>query len=433
MSRNSLIYLLLFILLQFLLVEINCEVKFPISQRYFHTTTYIDNKLYILGGRYTSDDTIKTLGREFFYLDFSTGFNTNSLTWNTVNNFVPQHHGAATVVGGAQNDTLFLYGGITNYERMSMVYSFNPKKSWMIPTLEGNDGSEVNRKAFLTGIADNGKMYLWGGTEMVTRYYVNDMLILDMIDLTWSTGSLINAPIPRNEYGATLLPNHKIIYMGGSNGQNLGIGLDKVYMYDTINDSWATQVTSGNIPSRRFGFSSNLALDGQRLIIFGGYNVPSKEATYVLDLTNFNWYVPNINGTIPSSRAYHRADVINKYLVVTFGSGYNNSKEDDVLLLDISNNDQYVWTGYYAISDSAPSPIDSKISRNYKLIGIIGASVVGSMVLIAGTYYLHRWNRNRRTKIAVHPPSGKLDNQTGQKVVLTMVNDNGNNDQQTKQ
>lgn len=55
------------------------------------------------------------------------------------------------------------------------------------------------------------------------------------------------------------------------------------------------------------------------------------------------------------------------------------------------------------------------------------------MVLIAGTYYLHRWNRNRRTKIAVHPPSGKLDNQTGQKVVLTMVNDNGNNDQQTKQ
>lgn len=55
------------------------------------------------------------------------------------------------------------------------------------------------------------------------------------------------------------------------------------------------------------------------------------------------------------------------------------------------------------------------------------------MVLVVGIYYLHRWNKNRRMKIAVHPPSGKLDNQIGQKVVLTMVNDNGNNDQASKQ
>jgi hypothetical protein len=215
MSKNSLIYLLLFILLPFLLVEIDCEVRFPKSQRYFHTTTFLDNKLYILGGRYTSDDTINTLGREFFYLDFSNVFSTKSLSWNAVKNFVPRHSGATTVIGGAKNDTLFLYGGITNYERMSMVYTYNPKNnSWMIPTLEGNDGSNVNRKAYLTGIADNGKMFLWGGTEMISKYYVNDMLILDTVDLTWSTGSLTNAPTPRNEYGATLLPNHKIIYMG---------------------------------------------------------------------------------------------------------------------------------------------------------------------------------------------------------------------------
>jgi hypothetical protein len=55
------------------------------------------------------------------------------------------------------------------------------------------------------------------------------------------------------------------------------------------------------------------------------------------------------------------------------------------------------------------------------------------MILIVGTYYLHRWNKNRRMRNAVHPPSGKLENQTGQKVVLTMVNDNGNNDQTLKQ
>jgi hypothetical protein len=66
-------------------------------------------------------------------------------------------------------------------------------------------------------------------------------------------------------------------------------------------------------------------LDGQRIIIYGGYFVnPGYLDTtlYVLDLNNYNWYVPKISGKIPHPRAYHKANVIGKYIVISFGK-YN--------------------------------------------------------------------------------------------------------------
>ena len=48
----------------------------------------------------------------------------------------------------------------------------------------------------------------------------------------------------------------------------------------------------------------------------------SANSLYVLDLNNFNWYIPKITeniGKFPSSRTNHGAVVIGKYMVVTFG------------------------------------------------------------------------------------------------------------------
>jgi len=62
-------------------------------------------------------------------------------------------------------------------------------------------------------------------------------------------------------------------------------------------------------------------LDGKRIIIFGGYFTYT-EPLYVLDLINFEWYIPKVSGKIPSSRYWHRANVIGKYMVISFGK-YN--------------------------------------------------------------------------------------------------------------
>ena len=68
-------------------------------------------------------------------------------------------------------------------------------------------------------------------------------------------------------------------------------------------------------------------MDGQRVILFGGGSSDISSDTtftpgdslYVLNLINFEWYIPKISGQIPSSRAYHKANVIGKFMVISFG------------------------------------------------------------------------------------------------------------------
>ena len=74
-------------------------------------------------------------------------------------------------------------------------------------------------------------------------------------------------------------------------------------------------------------FRKSTGLDGQRVIIFGGdetnRTVAPQNSLYVLDINNFNWYIPKTTGKIQSARNLHGTVLIGKYMVVTFGK-YNN-------------------------------------------------------------------------------------------------------------
>ena len=82
---------------------------------------------------------------------------------------------------------------------------------WSIPKIAGT--APTIRKRNLMAVIDfNKKMYLWGGLNGGKS--VNDMLILDTVNLSWSTGSIVGAPSPRINYAAILLPDNNIIYLG---------------------------------------------------------------------------------------------------------------------------------------------------------------------------------------------------------------------------
>jgi len=55
-------------------------------------------------------------------------------------------------------------------------------------------------------------MYLFGGRA--DNKFVNNMLIYDTVNLSWKEGNSVDAPEPRMFYGATLLLNQKILYLG---------------------------------------------------------------------------------------------------------------------------------------------------------------------------------------------------------------------------
>ncbi|GBC04885.1 hypothetical protein RclHR1_05920005 [Rhizophagus clarus] len=399
-------------------------VPYKPEQRALHTATLIDNKLYILGGLYIDGSSVPDVGKDFFYLDVSVSFNTQNLLWNDLStiNTVPTHYGAASVEGGANNSTLFLYGG-TSVTVMELVYVFDPQSnSWSIPKPTG--GIPIKKRE-LTGIIDHkGIMYLWGGFIDFNTSTLNDMLILDTINLVWEEGSVFEVPTGREDYGAALLADNNIIYMGGFDGTN-ELALNEVYLYDTINNNWSTKVTSGIVPSGRDGFSAILGLDGQRVIIFGGTasvnstDLIPQDSLYELNLINFEWSIPKVSGQIPESRMYHKANVVGNYMVVSFGDGYDQTTESDILLLDISKVDDYIWTNeFYPLPPlpPPPSPVSGKSLSSLSLsssmttsdipssatspittvIGAVIGSFFGGALLSFGGFY---WYKNRRRNV----------------------------------
>jgi hypothetical protein len=98
--------------------------------RNYHTATLIGRRLYILGGKSTDDDDDDDIGKEFFYQDFSKGFNTQELLWNdltSINTVVPSHNKAVSGIGGDNNNTLFLYLGRLMNE--NLVFTFDAQSN----------------------------------------------------------------------------------------------------------------------------------------------------------------------------------------------------------------------------------------------------------------------------------------------------------------
>ncbi|CAG8444271.1 11039_t:CDS:2 [Funneliformis caledonium] len=359
MSKDSLICIILWISIQ-LFVEVNSQIN-P-SLRMLHTATLVDEKLYILGGQNINrkDEDSGIIGKEYFYLNVSIPFDTKKLIWNDLTNIniIPAHVGAVSAKGGV-NDDIVIYGGrgMPYTENLASVYMFDTKSNqWNIPQITGN--SFAKRRSLLGFIDSSKKLYMFAGW-VINGNHVNDMIILDTVNLSFREGSRLNAPSPRINYAGVILPSQNIVYMGGMMYDESALTLSEIYLYDTVNDKWSTRQTIGSIPSNRFGLSAVLGLDGQQIIIFGGTNgneINSIESLYTLNLNTFEWRIPKVSGgNLPASRYYHRANVIGKYMVISFGS------------------------------------------------------LFGGVLLSVGSFFLYNWNKNNRSRAI--PTPGENDNQ----------------------
>ncbi|GBC00766.1 hypothetical protein RclHR1_03970008 [Rhizophagus clarus] len=423
--KNFIVYIIHNIFLQLLILnEVKSQKFIKPDPRNGHTSTFIHDKLYILGG--VTNRNNSSPKETFLYVDFSVSFNVNKINWHNLsskNSIVPSHHLATTL---AVNNTLFLFGGINinSHEIMAPAYKFDIQSNlWKIQEINGIPG-----KQGAISIFDESTIYLFGGSPFT--YNINDLFIIKSNDLTWKNANLTNSPFPRAQYGAVLLPNKYIIYMGGYN--NGSIPLDQVYLYDIRNDFWTIKQTYGSIPSARYSFSR---LDGNNIIIFGGQEDDKtivENSLYVLNVNNFNWHIPKVTGKIPSSRTSHKAALIGKHMVITFGKGYNQEIEDDLLLLDISNNNEYAWTSYFALSpitnsksldqtDAQPDQPDTQSMQSNAtngsdvMTGLIIGAIINGILLIVGTFFLYKWYKNKRIRNNATLPN-QINNQ-GQEII----------------
>ena len=54
----------------------------------------------------------------------------------------------------------------------------------------------------------------------------------------------------------------------------------------------------------------------------------------MLNLTKFSWFIPKISGQFPTGRAYHKANVIGKYMVISFGKYHAPIYTKDLIYLN---------------------------------------------------------------------------------------------------
>ena len=130
--------------------------------------------------------------------------------------------------------------GLDNFK--SVLHSYNlVTNEWTIPI---TNGIAPERRKDINGVINNetGKIYIFGGIDdfpgIQDRKILNDMNIFDTATLTWSKGSIIDAPIPRVDYTATLLSNGIIVFIGGREGTSttnfLDVDINRVNKLNTL-------------------------------------------------------------------------------------------------------------------------------------------------------------------------------------------------------
>ncbi|CAJ0628841.1 10287_t:CDS:2 [Entrophospora sp. SA101] len=328
----------LFISIFYFLSGVNAYT--PLPGVYWYSYVLADTKLY-----FKTEES----SNQLFYLDVSKPFNTtdaSSIPWADITlNSIPIRDRDAACAGGINNSSIFLFGGnMDESDPYGLVAQYDIiQQQWKKPTISGIVPNNKPNSLPCTSTKD-GSIYIFS-TDGTTS--VSEMNILNTISLTWSSGSIVNAPLRAGVAGftATLLPDDTILYIGGEDTSGDMVSWDKLPLYDIKNDTWNYITTSGDVPSSRKGHTAILAPD-DHIIIIGGSPVSQ---FIVLDIKTYEWSYPSIdslNGRPAPKIAYHTATLLGKYILIGFGYALD-TYQTDIYLMDISDRNNYRWTNLY--------------------------------------------------------------------------------------
>src|SRR5581483_9647717 len=149
----------------------------------------------------------------------------------------------------------------------------------------------------------DGKVLVVGGTGGAgLPQPVDSAEIYDPVSNTWSPAATL--PGARSGHTATLLSNGKVLVAGGWMDSS-GAPASNGFIYDQVADAW---VATGSFVDARSGHTATLLSDG-RVLICGGINqsnaIVASSALY--DPSTNTWATA---GTLVIPRAYHTATLL---------------------------------------------------------------------------------------------------------------------------
>ncbi|RGB29337.1 hypothetical protein C1646_672541 [Rhizophagus diaphanus] len=364
----SLNHYLIFIITLYIL---NVYGQFVPETRLGHSAVYSksEKKVYYIGGYNfnKSEPTEPNPLSDFFYLsvDDEDFFKFTNLTSQAKLPYTVFH---VSELGGANQDTIFILEGVHwNTAETNYVYSFDTKINQLsIPVVKGK--APPMRKG-ISSVSYEGKIYIFGGQigNGNDAKFFNNLDIFDTINLNWQVGSLVNSPVARSLYTATLV-NGVIYYIGGKTQFNVYSPLTEIYQYDIVTNTWslkkATAVDVESMPGSRTAHSAVL-IEG-KIVIYGGffssddtpYRIPAKKTIAMLDVNTLVWSIPNFDireeNLIPNL-AFHTGTAVGTVMLIAFGN-----------FTDIPNNIDQTNKVIYSFLFSDPTQVTSNVISSFR-------------------------------------------------------------------
>ncbi|KAF0549471.1 galactose oxidase [Gigaspora margarita] len=270
---------------------------------------------------------------------------------------------------------------------------------WTTPTINNFNSSFETRHEIQAVIDNNGKIFVFGGANYInsTNLFYNDMNILDITNMTWSTQTQSQSALTYLGYTATLLPNGLIVYIGGRSGSS-----------SYVSPTDMAQSASGSTIASRTLHSAVLTQDGNIIIYGGSIHDSSGKIAYVfsdiavLNTNSWVWSVPSVSGTSAPPLTCHSAALYKNYMIIAFGKTSEfHPFANNIYILDIQN---YTWVK----NNDNPSTVqaNNNSSNLYNGIGIGIGVVILAVVLFVIGLFIHK-NRHKQEIIAT--PGTSID------------------------
>ncbi|KAF0549467.1 galactose oxidase [Gigaspora margarita] len=396
------------------------------SPRGQQTSTLVGTRLYFFGG-YTNISP----SNEVWYLDLSSSFNISTPPWYSDVVMPVGYNFGTSCLSPIDNSTVFLIGGrtwITNtktYSFTSSVYKFDTKTmQWTTPTINNFNSSFETRQSMQAVIDNYGEIFVFGGANYnnSTILFYNDMNMLDITHMTWSTQAQSQSVLTYIDYTATLLPNGLIVYIGGRSGSSSNISptdLAQIQIFDTKSYTWSAKSASGSTIASRVSHSAVLTQDGNIIVYGGSTHDSSGKMVYVfsdiavLNTNSWVWSVPSVSGTSAPPLTYHSAALYKNYMIIAFGiTSPFHPFANNIYILNIQN---YTWVKNNDNS-STDQPINNP-SNLYIRIGIGMGVVILAVVLFVIGFFIHK-NRHKQEIIAT--PGTSIDDHIRERHISTI-------------
>jgi N-acetylneuraminic acid mutarotase len=270
-----------------------------------HTATLLpDGKVLVTGG-FSFDPSFAPLNSAELYDPateaWSSTGNLSSARGNHTATLLP--NGKVLVAGGADNTCCSAFNSAELYDPATGTWSST-----------GN--LNTTRTEHTATLLSNGKVLVAGGLNFDSDYNssgLNSAELYDPVTGTWSsTGNLNDA---RGDHTATLLPNGKVLVVGG--GPSADSPLISAELYDPVTGTWGSLAS---LNTARLAHTATLLPNG-KVLVAGGRNYDVNPDGGVLNSAElYDWVTDTWRSTasLNTARLAHRATLLpnGKVLVV---------------------------------------------------------------------------------------------------------------------